>query len=181
MKTTKNLSLYIILGFSALLSFSFSNGGGDKKILKSEIHYLEGAPTPNVLNELPRKTKTIEFNNKELYFYNEIYYQKLDDKYQQTIPPIGLSVKNVPDNYERIIKNGQIIYFVNGSFYSKNPTGKYFVVSTGIVGVQITNLPEQSVKAKLNGRDCYIYFNTVFKKTSSRSRDLYSFVGYIAD
>lgn len=181
MKTTK-LILACSLFLFAFTSINANSLGDEKnKISKTDLTFTETKPEPIILNELSRKAKTIEFNNEELYWLDDNYYTKKENKYLRILPPAGLQVKKVPNNYERIIRNGQVVYFANGIFYSKNLSKKGFVIVEGPIGVQISKLPESSTKAKFNNRDCYVYYNTVYKKNSSRSRELYSLIGYIED
>ena len=172
------LIAYIFIGF--FLSAAMANAGKfDKGIIeKSKVTYINGESKPVVLTSIPRKTKSYDFNGAEFFCHEGNFFQIEDEKYVQVCPPNGLIVKEISD-YERIIRGGQVVYFANGIFYYQKPKHKEFTVTNGLIGAQVCKLPKNAVKVKIDGESFYAHYNAVYKATPTRSRDMYTLVGYI--
>lgn len=193
MNTTlaKNLSLLILLTFSiSVFAFTSPNNSGtisgkgnlpnEKKISKASISFINEETTIKSLNKIPRKSESFELNEKEYHFYNGMYYALNGEVYENVEAPIGVEVKKLPEDYQRIIMSGRIYYYSTGVFYM--PKGKKaFVTSYGPKGGQVSKLPEGTQKVKIDGREYYLYHNTVFKKGSSRTRNFYELFGYVVE
>ncbi|MBI9067486.1 MAG: hypothetical protein JEZ09_09360 [Salinivirgaceae bacterium] len=181
---TKNLSnlLYsiIFIGFFLPAALAFTGKIDDGIIEKSKVSYINGSPKQMILTSIPRKTKSYNFEGREFFCHQGNFFMLEDKKYIQIFPPSGLEVKEMTD-YERIIKGGQVVYFLNGIFYYKKPKQKEFIVTYGPIGSQIYKLPKNAEKVKIEGEEFYAYYKAVFKATPTRSRDMYTLVGYIGD
>lgn len=175
----KTLNIFLIGIFLMSVTELFAGGIINGVVDKAKVTFTQGAQKNIVLNSIPRKTKSFEFNDIEYFCHQGNFFLLDNEKYLLVEPPRGLKVKELCEGYERIIRGGAVVYYHNGNFYYQKPKTKGFSIVNGPIGAQITKIPENSVKAIINGEEYFVYFNAVFKATPTRSRDIYTLAGYI--
>ena len=172
-------TIAVITLFSLVVTQTFALDIEKGKFDKSQVKFTQGEQKEVVLNSIPRKTKSFKLNDTEYFCHQGNFFIEKDEKYILVEPPIGLKVKNLCEGYERIIRGGAVVYYVNGNFYYQKPKSKGFTIVHGPIGAQVSEIPKNSVKATIKGQEYFIYFNTIFKATPTRTRDLYTLTGYI--
>lgn len=176
-------TLFIILIFAfGFKYFSFGNLPTHpvKTINKKSITFIGDKPNGISLEKLPRKAESLNINGFEYRYYGGYFYKEENEKYNRVQAPIGATVKEIPDNYQRIIMSGRIFYYSNGVFYMGKGK-KAFVTTYGPIGGQISSLPEGVQKIKIKERNYFLYHDIVFKIGESRSRKYYEVYGYVTD
>lgn len=170
--------LFFDFGVSASAIYPKNKG---KKVAKSEIHYIKKAPKAVFIDHLPRKARKSRHNNNVYHYYKGQFFMPNKNQYLLVPPPPGLKVKNVPDNYERDVHQGQAVYYANGVFYEKVIRGKGFRVIKGPVGIKVSSLPARYQKATINGQVCFIYLGAIFIDASIRTKTLYELFGFVEE
>jgi len=99
------------------------------------------------------------------YFYDDgIYYQQVDDGYQEVYPPVGAVVTQLPDGAIAIEAGNLTYYYAGGAFYVAQDGG--YVIAPTPIGVTVPELPPDAVQVSLNGGVAYqfngIYYEPVF-------------------
>jgi len=105
------------------------------------------------------------FVNAVPYYYDDgIYYQQVDNDYQEVYPPVGADVPELPDGAIEIEAGNLTYYYAGGAFYV--PQGNGFVVAPTPLGVTVPELPPGAIEVAVNGAVAYqfsgIYFRPVF-------------------
>ncbi len=164
----------------SLMAAPFGKGTNPskKKFAKSSISYVKEKPEAKFISKISRKAESVELNEQEYRLYNGLFYKLNEDVYEIVKAPIGADVKELPDDYQRIIMSGRVYYYTTGVFYV--PQGKKaFSIVYGPIGGQISKLPEEAQPIKIAGRDYYLYHDAIFKKGASRTRKYYELFGYV--
>lgn len=177
----KRLILFLgaILVAQGIFATAFDNGN-EKRIAKSKVTYKTGSYKVMFSAKLPRRAETVKFNEKEYEFAEGAFYVSVDSGYIVVNAPVGISVKPIPDDYQRVIISGQIFYYSQGIFFK--PQGKKeFQVVYGPERAQVTKIPENSQMVKIKEQDAYLTNGAIFILGNSHTRQYYELVGYLEE
>ncbi len=174
------LVLIIVVQNSNSTCFAINKNNADGIIIKAdEIVYVNKVEANQQLKKLPKGVYKTKHNNVLYYFADGKFYTWADTVYLSVLPPVGIFVKKLPVNYQRIIKGRNIYYYASGIYYS--PLKKGFEVTYAQAGVEINNLNHEASQIKINNTNYYLVYNTIYKKESTRSRDYYVVVGCVTN
>lgn len=75
------------------------------------------------------------------YYFDGIYYSRVDREYVVVNPPVGATVRVIPSEFRPIVINGVTYYTDNGTYYVYTPQGYQVVPSPIVVSQPIPVAP----------------------------------------
>jgi Family of unknown function (DUF6515) len=115
-------------------------------------------------NVLPVGYVSIFVGGSPYYYDDGLYYQQVDNGYQEVYPPVGADVPQPPDGAYAIDAGNQTYYYAGGAFYVQQGDG--YVIAPPPIGVTVPELPPGAVQVAVNGGIAYqfngIYYRPVF-------------------
>lgn len=99
------------------------------------------------------------------YFYDDgIFYQQVDNVYQEVYAPIGASVPQAPEGSFAVEAGNLVYYYAGGAFYVRQ--GANYIVAPAPIGVVVPDLPPGAVQVAIQNGVAYqfngVYYQPVF-------------------
>jgi len=136
--------------------------------------------SPNVVavrSQNHANAEVIKKDNKSYYYESGSYYRKYNDNYIKVAPPVGLSVRVLPEGSLRIVIGNRNYFYFEGVYYQPSDNG--YVVETPPVGAIVYALPADYERVELNGQLYYEYNGVLYSRISYQRDRAYQVVGYL--
>jgi hypothetical protein len=92
-------------------------------------------------------------------------------------PPVGLSVRLLPEGSLRIVIGNRSYFYFEGVYYIT--AGDGYVVETPPVGAIVYALPADYERVEVNGELYYEYNGILYSKVNYQGDRAYQVVGYL--
>ena len=122
-----------------------------------------------VVRTLPRHHVRIVYRGMPYFYYSGIYYTMYGDEYIVVLPPRGFRISVLPVGHVRIVIGPRVYFYHSGVYYvecqssSNSEQDENYEVTQPPVGVEVSELPEDSKKVTIDGQELFEY-NDVFYK-----------------
>lgn len=90
---------------------------------------------------LPDTYFTLWVGGARYYYYDGLYYNRINNGYVITPPPVGAVVSTIPADFQPVIINGMTYYTNNGVYYVYTPNGYQAVPQPVVQSVPIMVQP----------------------------------------
>ena len=85
---------------------------------------------------LPRGYLTIRLGGGRYYYYDGVYYNRVERDYVIVAPPMGAVVSAIPEYYQTVVINGITYYAADGAYYVYTRHGYQVVPQPVVVAAQ---------------------------------------------
>ena len=85
---------------------------------------------------LPHGCFTIRLGGGRYYYYDGVYYTRVERDYVVIAPPTGAVVSTIPDHYQTVVINGVTYYRADGAYYVYTHQGYQVVPQPVVVAAQ---------------------------------------------
>ncbi|MHC4960410.1 MAG: DUF6515 family protein, partial [Planctomycetota bacterium] len=111
----------------------------------------------------PRHTTVVYVDTAPYYYSTDdgTYYSKKGDAYVNIPPPVGATVKSLPDGAAEVKHDGNTYHYYVGAWYLKADDGGYQVVAAP-VGATVPYKPKGAARKKVDGKTYWVYANAYY-------------------
>ncbi len=111
----------------------------------------------------------------EYYYDQGVFYIKVDDGYTVIQAPIGVTVKTLPKEAQKVeVSENTTNYYYGGAFYEKSNEGYTVVPATA--GTIVPNLPEGGEETKIGEVTYVVFGDTFYQPIEVDGKDMYEIV-----
>jgi hypothetical protein len=148
------------------------------KVNRNQVEYRSKKPkVVAVRSQGYSNASVIKKDNKDYYYQSGSYYRKYNDNYVKVAPPVGLSVRLLPEGSLRIVIGNRSYFYFEGVYYIT--AGDGYVVETPPVGAIVYALPADYERVEVNGELYYEYNGILYSKVNYQGDRAYQVVGYL--
>lgn len=149
------------------------------------------------LRVLPWGYISFNFGPDLFFYYNGIFYRRIEDQYEVVAPPVGAEVPGLPSGATEIRINGELFYEKNGVYYKevvKDDNKRAYVVAgkDGELNTDeavlpregdiVNDLPADSRLVVINGQEYYLAPNGFYyQEIEEGDHAVYKVVGSASD
>ncbi|MEO9571093.1 MAG: DUF6515 family protein [Polaribacter sp.] len=148
-----------------------------KTIKRTNVVYKNQKRKVTTIRSLPKATKIIKNNNRNVYYANNSFYELNGGRYLPIVPRVGLRISRLPVGFRTINYNNRRFYTYKGVFYIQI-NNSYEVVNPE-VGTIIYQLPSGAEKVTINKERFYEFNNILYEKIQINGTRAYEVVGMI--
>lgn len=115
------------------------------------------------------------------YHYSKGRYYDYNNRYIGMEPPIGYHFRSLPLGYRIIRDAAGLYYYYRGIFYIMNRDYNEYEVIDPPIGAIVFDLPYEAERVLIDGKICYQFNGTLYRRVNTRKGRAYRVVGKLSD
>lgn len=127
-----------------------------------------------IVKELPQGSRSIDFEGKELFNYNGVFYREARENFVVVRPPLGAVVTELPSD-TRVVSTEDGPYYMDKRTFYKETNGGFEIVKAPF-GKTVTELPGGYETLAMRGEAELYFLDGLIYKADSET-DTYTIVG----
>lgn len=149
------------------------------KTSKSRLNYNRNTRKINRLKKLPHSSISLKHRGVKFHYYGGKYYRHFAGNYINVTPPLGIHIRILPTNYMTFVIARRAYYYVDGIYYTKHNSGRYYEVVEAPIGAIVNQLPMSAERIKIDNKLFFECNLNIYSRIRSSYGDAYKVVGHL--